>query len=265
MKSFFFIFIIVISNYSFTQNDSVFFSKADRFFKTYTIDNKVKYQAIKNNTFDLDELINYIATQNVKSSHKKAYLINAYNLLVIHKIVKNYPISSPNDVYSFFDTKDNIINHQLYSLNEIENKLLRQKYEDFRLHFVLVCGAVSCPPISNFAYQPNELDKQLNQQTTLALNNSQFVYQNTKNKTIFLSQIFNWYPFDFGKNNKETIHIINQYRTQPFDSTYHVKYYNYNWQLNDFSQQIDSGDEKSSLTLPLLIPFIVKITQIGKG
>ena len=33
----------------------------------------------------------------------------------------------------------------------MENKKLRGIYNDPRFHFVLVCGAVSCPPIINLA------------------------------------------------------------------------------------------------------------------
>jgi hypothetical protein len=249
MKLIILIFLLVIFTNSFAQNDSTFFVQTNVFFKTYITDNKVDYKAIKNNILDLDYLINHIATQNYERDNEKAYLINAYNLLVINKVVKYYPIKSPNDVQSFFDEKDHIINHQLYSLNDIENKLLREKFNDYRLHFVLVCGAVSCPPISNFSYLPNQLNEQLNTQTKRALNNPQFVYQNSEDKTIYLSEIFKWYQSDFGKNNKEIINLINQYRTQPFNTTYNVKYYNYNWQLNDLEIQEKSDNEKSNQTI----------------
>ena len=56
------------------------------------------------------------------------------------------------DVPGFFDNKSTIINSEIYSLNAIENDILRKKYKDPRFHFVLVCGAIGCPPITNFAY-----------------------------------------------------------------------------------------------------------------
>ena len=250
MKILFVFLIVVFSSVSFSQNNSSFFDKADSFFKTYVKNNKVDYQSIKNNSLVLDELINHIATQSYSEKDEKAYLINAYNLLVINKIVKNYPIKSPNDVHAFFTDKDNVINHQLYALNEIENVLLREKYKDYKMHFALVCGAVSCPPITNFAYRPELLEEQLKTQTKKALNNSSFVYQSDKEQTVYLSQIFNWYQSDFGKNNKEVMALINQYRNSPFNTAYKVKYYDYNWALNDINELQNTKDTlKSNQTI----------------
>lgn len=230
----FIIVILIISNFNlYSQDDSFFFNKANDFFKTYVIGDRVDYSAIKNTPLALDSLIDYIATNPYQLKNEKAYLINAYNLFVIYKVVKRYPVKSPNEIPSFFDKDDNIINHQLFSLNAIENEILRQKHKDYHLHFVLVCGAVSCPPITNFAYLPSNLDTLLINQTKKALNDDKFIYQNHKEKTIYLSEIFSWYQSDFGKNNEAIIELINTYRTEPFNTNYKVKYYNYNWLLND--------------------------------
>ncbi len=246
MKILFILTCLLINFNIFAQADSVFFNKADEFFKTYINNNKVDYTSIKNNSLLLDELIDIIATHNYQNKNEKAYLINAYNLLVIHQIIKHYPVQSPNDIASFFDNKTNVVNHQLYSLNQIENELLREKYSDYRLHFVLVCGAVSCPPITNFAYTPSQLEHQLNQQTKKALNNSEFIYQKDDEQSIYLSEIFNWYQADFGKNNKQIIELINQYRITPFNTNYKVKYYTYNWHLNDAKIITTNNDNQSN-------------------
>jgi len=70
--------------------------------------------------------------------------INAYNLIVLREITKQYPISSVKEDARFFDKKHMIFGEEK-SLNEIEKHILHLK-KDARIHFLLVCGAKSCPP-----------------------------------------------------------------------------------------------------------------------
>ncbi len=102
------------------------------------------------------------------------------------------------------------------TLNDIEHKLLRAQFNDARFHFVLVCGAIGCPPLINQAYLPNILETQLEKQTTLALNGD-FLKVNLKKKRVEVSQIMEWYKDDFTKNGKSEIDFINKYRTEKLD------------------------------------------------
>ena len=226
--------LLSLSGLTFTQTQQDFFLKANDFFKTYVEKNKVDYQSIKlNGVLQLDELVNYIAVQPYEIKSEKAYLINAYNILVIKKIIDHYPVKSPQAIPGFFENKDVIVNHQLYSLNQIENDLLRKTYNDARLHFALVCGAVSCPPITNFAYMPNQLEVQLNQQTKKAVVNPAIVKQDDEEKAIYISEIFKWYETDFGIQKDAIIEFINRYRPTPVPLNYRIKYIPYDWTLND--------------------------------
>ena len=69
------------------------------------------------------------------------------------------------------------------------------------------------------------------------MNNSAFVYSKEDGEIIYLSEIFNWYEEDFGKNKKEVIAYINGFRTSKFDDSYRVQYYPYDWTLNDAKAQ----------------------------
>jgi hypothetical protein len=209
--------------------ENIFFNKTDTFLKKYVDENKVDYDAIKKNPTELDEISKLIANYELTKDENtnKAFLINAYNLLVIIGVSAKFPVKSPLDIPGFFDKITYSIASKKATLNDIENKMLRAKYDDARLHFVLVCGANGCPPILPEAYWPKTLDAKLDQQTTKALNNPNFI--KVMGDKIQLSQIFEWYKEDF--KNKE-IEFINSFRENKLNPKSKFSYYSYDWSLN---------------------------------
>ena len=184
-----------------SAQESSFFNKTDAFLKKYVNDTKVDYNSISKNPIELDEILKLIANYELTKDENtnKSFLINAYNLLVIKGVSVKYPVKSPLDIAGFFDKLTYTIAGKKITLNDIENKMLRAKYNDARLHFVLVCGANGCPPLLSDAYLPKTLEAKLNQQATKALNNPNFI--KVIGDKIQLSQIFEWYKADF--KNKE--------------------------------------------------------------
>ena len=166
--------------------------------------------------------------------HYQVYIslwINTYNLLVIHTVIQNYPLKSPLDVKGFFDKKTHQIAGRSITLNDIENNLLRNTFQDPRLHFVLVCGAKGCPPLVSEAYRPSRLEEQLSRQTKLAINGT-FIKVNSKKKKVQVSQIMEWYKTDFLLNGNE-IEFLNLYLKEPLPATYKLAYFPYDWNLNE--------------------------------
>lgn len=234
MRQTIFLFALFIMSSSYGQVHNDFFNRADVFFKMYTKDGRVNYQALRENTADLDWLVDYLATETIESTTRKAYLINAYNILVIDQLV-DHPklVDSPMKIAGFFDNKSGMIEGKKVSLNALENEMIRPIYNDPRVHFVLVCGGLGCPPIASYAYRPANLDIQMNHQTKLAFNSGDFVYADVDKKSIYLSQIFNWYQSDFGASSKEVVAYINSFKTEPFNAAHKVKYYDYDWTINN--------------------------------
>ena len=217
------------------QLDNSFYTQADQFFKKNVTNGKVDYANAKTSS-TLKTLITRIENTDLSNAddlNKKAFYINAYNLLVINAAAKAYPIGSVLDNAGFFDKTKHKVAGKSTTLNNLEKDKLLKPTKDARLHFVLVCGAIDCPPIVNFAYTPEKLDQQMETQTRKALNNPQFI-KTTGNK-VELSQIFKWYTNDFGGNQKSVIKFINKYRNNPLNPSAKFSYYNYNWQLNDHS------------------------------
>ncbi|MFK7979802.1 MAG: DUF547 domain-containing protein [Saprospiraceae bacterium] len=227
-------FLILGNNFAQT-NYQQFFQNTDAFLKTHVQDGLINYAAVKNDMRlkTLIETVETIDLREASDATKKAFYINAYNLHVVNASVATYPIQSVQNIPGFFDRKKVKIAGAIYTLTSFEKERLLTPYKDARLHFVLVCGALGCPPITDFAYTSENLDQQLTEQTKLALNNPDFlkITQNNLN----LSQIFNWYPEDFGGNKKGIIRFINKYRTYTVPTTAKISYYPYDWTLNDAS------------------------------
>ncbi len=227
------IILALVFNTGFSQDINVFFGKADTFFKNYVSGGKVAYSKIHSNQDGLNELLTNAKSIKVSvddSKRYQAFWINVYNLAVVKGIIDNYPIKSPLDKAGFFDKIKYDVGGKSITLNDIEHKLLRGQFNDARFHFVLVCGALGCPPLINTAYLPNTLDAQLEKQTNLAINGS-FIKVNDKKKRVQGSEILKWYKEDFVQNGSE-IDFLNTYRTEKIPSNYKLSYFPYNWNLN---------------------------------
>ena len=210
-----------------------FFIEADGFFNSYVSNGKVDYKAIKASPELLNSLLEKAKTIDVSPSevsNYQSFWINAYNLSVIKGVINNYPLKSPLDKKGFFDKIKYNVGNTSITLNDIENKKLREVFKkEARFHFVLVCAGLGCPPIINEAYKPDSLEAQLQKQTEIALNNPNFI--KVKGNKVQLSQIFEWYKGDFTQEGTE-IDYINTFRKESIPDKAKVSYYNYDWRLN---------------------------------
>ena len=226
--------LVLCTTHSFSQDIVSFFNKTDTFLKANVVEGRVDYSTIHSNQDNLIELFSLAKGIKVSKSDTKnyqAFWINAYNLSVIKGVIDNYPIKSPLDKVGFFDKITYNLSGQKITLNDIEHKLLRAQFKDTRFHFVLVCGAIGCPPLINKAYLPNTLEKQLEKQTKIALNGS-FLKVNVKRKLVQGSEIMKWYKDDFTMNGSSEIDFINKYRIEKIPHNYKLGYFPYNWNLN---------------------------------
>jgi len=227
--------VALLMTFSLSAQDlETFFSKTNTFLGEHVKNGKVAYADINKDPSGLNELLKIAEGITVKVSDAKnyqAFWINAYNLSVIKGIIDNYPTKSPLDDKGFFDKTTYSLAGKNITLNHIENKLLRAKFNDARFHFVLVCGALGCPPLVNKAYMPNTLEAQLETQTKIAINGS-FLKVNTKKKTVEVSEIMKWYKDDFTKDGMSEIDFINKYRTEQITDKFKFSYFTYNWSLN---------------------------------
>ena len=212
-----------------------FFKDADSFFRKYVKNGSVAYDQINKNPAEVQKLysaVGAISLSGASDVEKQAFYINAYNLVVIYWVVKHYPLKSPMDNSGFFDKVKHTVAGESLTLNALEIKKLLLAYSDARFHFALACAAKSCPPLASFAFMPDQLDKQLTDRTTQAVNNSEWLRVDGGKKTVSISKIFDWYKGDFTKGGTTVVEWINQYRKDKIPASYGVEFYEYNWSLN---------------------------------
>ncbi len=139
-------------------------------------------------------------------NEKLAFYINAYNVLVIDLLIKNYPVADINKLGSssspIWKRPVGTVAGKRMSLDGLEKGIVAP-FGDARFHFALNCGALSCPDLRREAYTGAKLRKQLAEQAWIFLHNkTKGVIVNDATKTVRLSKLFEWYVKDFGDAEK---------------------------------------------------------------
>ncbi len=200
----------------------------DRWISPYVVDGLFDYNRaleVKDSILHLEELIASANVSSFSPEEKKAFYINSYNTLVLTNVLKAYPIKSVQDQSRFF-TSDITVGKSSMTLDQLE-KIWLSPDKDPRLHMVLVCGALSCPPLPLESIKSDRIEEQLNDLTKKALQ-SEAILKSTSTK-VELSQIFNWYTFDFGNESS----WINSFVPGIIPENISKSYMDYNWALND--------------------------------
>ncbi len=213
------------------------------------------YDSLKKKPGKLDDYLAqmHVVTPNQIASWSKeqrfAFWINAYNVHTIKKIVDNYPLKSIRKLSGAFGLNsvfdNNFIEMQALhpsgknkklSLNDIEHKILRERFKDARLHAAINCASYSCPPLRNEAFTADRLDVQLQDQMRKFVNDPKRNLIDTKKNTLRLSKIFDWFKTDFERDAKSVKEFF--IRFAPKDQAeairaMRIKHISYDWALND--------------------------------
>jgi len=189
-----------------------------------------------------------------------AFWTNIYNTAVIHGVIELGLERSVKECPRFFDRVTYEIGGFRFSLNEMEHGLLRGNRRhpyrvlkpfrerdprlefaivplDPRIHFALVCGARSCPPIG--FYEAEQIDFQLGLAAMSFINSPQ-VKILPEEKTVFISMIFKWYKIDFGGSDRALLDTLLNYLDEGKDKAFleenrnqtRIRYQPYDWNLN---------------------------------
>lgn len=243
--------ILLLLNFEAFAQDALYTSLLQK----YVQQGKVNYKELCKNP----DLSKYISTlqasdpEHIKDDKNRlAFWINAYNAYTLKIICDHYPVKSINDLHSgglalgsvfkttIWDKDIVVINHKNTSLNNIEHKIIRPEFQDFRIHFALVCAAKSCPALRSEAYEGSTLDQQFDDQAKLFLSDSSKNRFDVAAQKASISKIFDWYQKDFGNNKSEVLLAISKYlpdqirkSIQSAPDKWDVDYTNYDWSLNE--------------------------------
>ncbi len=205
-------------------------------------------------------LRNFDLSQLKDRQEKLALWINLYNTMVIHGVIDWDIRESVKENNGFFTRLKYDIGGHLFSLNDIEHGILRGNARppygffrpfgpgdprlpfavtppDPRVHFTLVCGSRSCPPIG--FYISERIDEQLELAAASFINSPEVEIIPSEN-LLRISQIFRWYRRDFGGNQRSIIQFLLRYLDagekkdflESHQEAVRVRYRDYNWSLN---------------------------------
>lgn len=194
---------------------------------------KVNYNGFKSDKDKLQAYLSELAEHPVQAgwsrAEKMAYWINVYNAFTIKLITDNYPLKSITELHGGkpWDVQWIELGDKTYSLNQVENEILRPQFKDPRIHFAVNCAAKSCPPLLNRAWTGERLESDLEQQAKAFINHSK--YNTLTNKKASVSKIFEWYSEDFGN----LVDYLNRYAGTKLAKNAAVSFREYDWALND--------------------------------
>ncbi len=210
----------------------------DRILRAHVKGGKVAYSRIKASEGEaLDAYLETVAGASLKGlsrNEKLAFYINAYNALVIRSVIRRLPLKSVMKVKGFFDKARHKVAGRKITLNDLENKIIRPRFKEPRIHFALVCAAKSCPPLMGRAFAAKTLKRDLERLTRRFLNSRYGLV--IEGGTVKASQLFNWYKQDFVDANGSVGKYLARYRkadaallTREGLKVSHLKY---DWSLN---------------------------------
>lgn len=173
-------------------------------------------------------------------AEQKSYWINLYNALTVDVILDNYPVQSITTLgettTSFGPWDDNVatVNNIELSLNDIEHRIIRPVFQDYRIHFAVNCASIGCPDLNATAYTADNMDELLDQAAGAYLAHPRGL--RISNGTVHLSSLFDWYQTDFGADLPETLQTLSAHldetTAQQLRATSGKPVYAYDWSLN---------------------------------
>lgn len=189
-----------------------------------------------------------------------AFWINAYNACMLKLVVDHYPLDDAdaglltrvknlvadrpeNSVWRIEDvfTRDHCrIAGEERSQDEIEHEIIRPRFQDPRIHFVVNCAARSCPPLRRRAFRGGTLDRRLDEAVEAFVTDPrhfEVVREDDGDATVRLNKVLDWYRDDFG--GLEGLRAF----FQPYvdadtatllrDPATGIEFFDYDWTLND--------------------------------
>ena len=232
-------------------------SKFDQLLQKYVNQKgQVDYASWQQNEEDKIELLDYLlSTSRIhwnrdrtphteaknRDAIEKAFWINAYNAMTIHAVLSVYPTESirrhTNPIgFNLWRHYKLNLGTRVYSLRDIENGPLKN-LGDGRVHFAIVKASVGSPNLRSTAYQPEQLDQQLDQQAAAFLANpSHLEIEGTSR--VHLSPVLKSVLAEFeGDQHQQLVHLAKmvpdpEIRQSLTEQPLKITWLKHDWSLN---------------------------------
>lgn len=175
-----------------------------------------------------------------QKAERMAFLLNVYNAATLKLLADHYPLKSIKSISTFpsvWKLKVVRLFGGLYSLDELEHGMIRKQFKSPQIHFALVCGARSCPPLRAEPYTADCLEDQFGEQAKAFLRDAEKNRVDRDAKILYLSPLFKWYASDFGQTEMDLVRFVAPYlsvedRMALEDGDFRIEYTDYDWALN---------------------------------
>jgi Protein of unknown function, DUF547 len=177
---------------------------------------------------------NAFATRN----ERLAFWINAYNAFAIKGILDHYSPLTYVGRYRYFIGRNYRVGGATINLYDLERHVLIKQFQEPLIHFAIVCASTSCPKLQPWAYEPDQLERQLDLVARDFINDPTRNRFDRKQKVASLSMIFKWFDDDFSRAAGSVLAYITRYVGDPelvqdlMQSNYRIEYLDYDWSLN---------------------------------
>ena len=179
-----------------------------------------------------------------------AFWINAYNYFMLDHLLRNPDNGQPADSvrdygsvlnpYAVFERKLFDIGGREYSLQEIELDVLlgeafaERGWKDARVHFMVNCASVGCPPVRARVYTAANVEDMLSENTRLALDTP--LHLKLDGNTLRVTSLFDWYADDFVEQSGSIRGFIRQFGSaqarERLRAASNIEFIDYDWSLN---------------------------------
>ena len=230
-------------------------------------DGRVDYERWRSSAESVAQLDNYLAAISRYSpdssperfatrNDELAYWMYAYNAWVIKGVLLNWPLDSVTDVKAplevvkgmgFFYQLRFPFGGKFMSLLTVENSIIRKRYKDPRIHFVLNCASESCPVARPELPVGEALEELLATAASEFINDSRNVAVDHDRHVVTLNTIFKWYRKDFSHHmlaigrptQSDLLAYLETVAEEPLlgelkrAADYAVEFGDYDWKLNE--------------------------------
>lgn len=174
----------------------------------------VNYQKVdKNAAKSLDKYISSLESTDPRYynwAEQKAYWINLYNAAVVREILSHQPVSNVDDLKLHKNKVLKVAGNKM-AVEDIRNNILLPIWKDYRVHFGLACGKMSCPGLANAAFTA------ANSRDLLKANGKRFVASKSglnldrQKNVLYLSALFKEHGDDFAPSKDKLIKTLSLY------------------------------------------------------